>query len=137
MQENRQYTHKNVTQDIPWEEIFEGKTQPPKASITMDYSTKYHYNTTIESFKAILRNPCKQAWIDTSHDILLTFTNAPLANVSSLVLLDSFPFCLLSFPYNNYPYGCLYSSKSHKITMRYYISHALPSPLTPHLILEI
>ena len=40
MQENRQHTHKNVTQDIPWETLNEGKTQPPKASITMYYSTK-------------------------------------------------------------------------------------------------
>ena len=39
MQENRQHTHiKIVTQDIPWETLIEGKTQPPKASITMYYS---------------------------------------------------------------------------------------------------
>ena len=40
MQENRQHTHKIVTQDIPWETLIEGKTQPPKASITMYYSAK-------------------------------------------------------------------------------------------------
>ena len=38
MQENRQHTHKIVTQDIPWETLIEGKTKPPKASITMYYS---------------------------------------------------------------------------------------------------
>ena len=38
MQENRQHTHKIVTQNIPWETLIEGKTQPPKASITMYYS---------------------------------------------------------------------------------------------------
>ena len=31
---------KIVTQDIPWETLIEGKTQPPKASITMYYSAK-------------------------------------------------------------------------------------------------
>ena len=40
MQENRQHTHKIVTQDIPWETLIEGKTQPSKASITMYYSAK-------------------------------------------------------------------------------------------------
>ena len=40
MQENRKNTHKNVTQDIPWETLIEGKTQPSKASITVYYSTK-------------------------------------------------------------------------------------------------
>ena len=40
MQGNRQHTHKIVTQDIPWETLIEGKTQPPKASIIMYYSTK-------------------------------------------------------------------------------------------------
>ena len=29
-----------MTQDIPWETLIEGKTQPPKASITMYYSAK-------------------------------------------------------------------------------------------------
>ena len=54
MQENRQHTHKIVTQDIPWETLIEGKTQPPKASITMYYSTKKHHcNTTMEAFIAI------------------------------------------------------------------------------------
>ena len=33
MQENKQHTHKIVTQDISWETLIEGKTQPPKASI--------------------------------------------------------------------------------------------------------
>ena len=40
MQENRQHTHKIVTQDIPWEILIEGKTQPPKAFIAMYYSAK-------------------------------------------------------------------------------------------------
>ena len=40
MQENRQYTHTNVTQDIPWESLIERKNQPPKASINMYYSAK-------------------------------------------------------------------------------------------------
>ena len=47
-------------------------------------------------------------------------------------------FCLLLVTlYNNYPCGCLYSSKSHKTTKWYYINHVLPNPLTPHLILGI
>ena len=53
MQENRQHTHKIVTQDIPWETLIEGKTQPPKASITMYYLAKHHCHTTMESFKAL------------------------------------------------------------------------------------
>ena len=42
-----------MTQDIPWETLIEGKTQPPKASITMYYSAKQHCNTTMETFIAI------------------------------------------------------------------------------------
>ena len=42
-----------MTQDVPWETLIEGKTQPLKASITMYYSTKNYYNTTMEAFKAI------------------------------------------------------------------------------------
>ena len=46
MQENRQHAHKNVTQDIPWETLIKGKTQPPKASITIYYLAKipFQYN---------------------------------------------------------------------------------------------
>ena len=40
MQENRQHTHKIVTQDIPQEILIKGKTQPIKASITMYYLAK-------------------------------------------------------------------------------------------------
>ena len=53
MQENKQHTHKNVTQDIPLETLIEEKIQPPKASITMYYSEKDHCNITMESFKTI------------------------------------------------------------------------------------
>ena len=40
MQENRQHTHKIVTQYIPQETLIEKKTQPPKGSITMYYLAK-------------------------------------------------------------------------------------------------
>jgi len=46
MQENRQHIHKIVAQDIPWETLIEGKTQPPKTPITMFYlgKTPFQYN---------------------------------------------------------------------------------------------
>ena len=114
------------------------KTQPPKASITMYYSEKiplqYNY-WSLQSHSHYQKNPSAQAWIHTSHAMLPHFTNAPLANLSSLVPLDS---CLLSSScHNNYPCSCLYSSKSHKTTKWYYINHVLPNPLTRHLILKI
>ena len=139
MHENRQHTHKNVTQDIPWEILIERKIMPPKASITMYYSTK---NTiAIQPWKPSKPYPqsinlCEQAWIHTSHAMLPTFTNAPLANLSSLVSLNSCLFVFLCHT-NIYPCGCLYGSKSHKTTKWYNINYVLPNPLTPHLILNI
>lgn len=56
--------------------------------------------------------------------MLPTFTNARLANLSSLVPLDSFPFFLLSSSSYNYPCGFLNSSKSHKTTNWYHTIYA-------------
>ena len=54
MQENRQYTHKNVTQDIPWETLIEGKKprlhKHPSSYIIQQ---KYNCNTTMEALKSI------------------------------------------------------------------------------------
>ena len=139
MQENRQHTHKNVTQDIPQKILIEGKTQSPKAFITMYYSTKiplqynhgilqsHSHNQSIhvnkhESTHSI---PCFQP-----SQVFLWLTYQAL---SRLTLAFSSSFCHT----NNYPCGCLYSSKSHKTTNWYYINHILPNPLTPHLILGI
>ena len=56
MQENRQHTHKNVTQDIPWETLIEGKIQPPKASITMYYLAKKPLQYNHESLQSYSHN---------------------------------------------------------------------------------
>ena len=126
MQENRQHTHKIVTQDIPRETLIEGKTQPPKASITMYYSEKTplqynHGSLQIHShYRAIHVNkhesthpmPCFQP-----SQMLPWLTCQAL---SCLIFLFVFLSCLY-----NYPCGCLYSSKSHKTTMWYYINHVL------------
>ena len=54
MQENRQHTHKNVTQDIPWETLIEGKTL---ASKSIHHHVLFSKNIiviqTMEAFKAI------------------------------------------------------------------------------------
>ena len=51
MQENRQHTHKIVTQDIPWENLIKGKSQAPKSFITMYYSTKISLQYNHESLQ--------------------------------------------------------------------------------------
>ena len=137
MQENRQHTHKIVTQDIPWENLIEGKTQPPKASITMHYLEKiplqynhgnlqshsHHQAIHVNKHESTHPMPCFQP-----SQMLPWITCQALSNLT----LSLFSFYLLT--YNNYPCGCLYSSKSHKTTKWYYINHVLPNPLTPHLI---
>ena len=54
MQENRQHTHKIVTQDIPWETLIEGKKpslqKHPSPCIIQQ---KHHCNTTMEAFMDI------------------------------------------------------------------------------------
>ena len=118
-----------------------GKTHPPKASITMYYSTKENHNPTMEAFKAIATtkqsmwtsmNPHIPCHASNLHKCSLWLTCQALSRSTLAFLLSIFS---LSY-YNNYPCGCLYSSKSHKTIMWYYINHVLPNPLTPHLILD-
>ena len=45
-----------MTQDILWETLIEGKTQPPKASITMYYSTKAPLQYNHESLQIHIHN---------------------------------------------------------------------------------
>ena len=129
---------KIVTQDIPWETLIEGKN-PASKSIHHNvlFRKKYHCNTTMEAFKAIATTE-QSMWTSMNPHIPCHASNAPLANLSSLVLLDSFPFAFFhSLFSHNYPCGFLYNSKSDKTTKWYYINHVLPNPLNPHLILEI
>ena len=130
---------KIVTQDIPWETLIERKTQSPKASITMYYSTKHHWNTTMEAFNAIATtnqsmwtsmNPHIPCHASDLHKMLPWLTCQALSHLN----LSLFAFCFLTCHTNNYPCGCLCSSKSHKTTKWYYIKCVLPNSLTTHLI---
>ena len=127
MQENRQHTHKNVTQVIPQETLIEGKTHPPKASITMYYSAKTplqynhgslprHSHYQVNKHESTHAMPCFQP------SQMLPWLTCQALSRSTLTLF-SYIFSL-SHLYN-YPCGCLYSSKSHKITKWYYINHVL------------
>ena len=138
MQENRQHTHKNVTQDIPWETLTEGKTQPPKASITMNYLEKtplqynhrslqshsHHQAIHVNKHESTHPMPCIQP------SQMLPWLTCQALSCQTLAFSSS-------YHTNNYPCGYLYSSKSHKTTKWYYVNHVLPNPLTPHLILGI
>ena len=127
MQENRQHTHKIVTQDIPWETLIEGKTQPPKASITMYYSAKtplqynhgslhshsHHRANYVNKHESTHPMPCFQP------SQMLPWLTCQALSCSTLAFLSFLPLN------NNYPCGCLYSSKSHKTTKWYYINNVL------------
>ena len=139
MQDNIQHTHKNVTQDIPWETLIEEKIQLPKASITIYYLVKtplqcnhgslqsHSHNQTIY----VNKHECTHPMPYFQPSQMLPQLTFQVLSHSTLAFLSS------SCHNNNYPCGCLSSSKSHKTTKWYYINHVLPNPLTPHLILGI
>ena len=127
MQENRQYTHKILTQDIRCKTLIEGKTQPPKASITMYYSAKaplqynhgslqshsHHQAIHMNKHESTHPMPCYQP------SQLFPWLTYQALSCSTLTFLSS------PCHTNKYPCGCLYSSKSHKTTKWYYINHVL------------
>ena len=131
-----------MTQNITMKIFIKGKPQPPKESITMYYSAKipFQYNHRIRQIhrhnqemhvkknESTHRMPCFQP------SQMLPWLTCQALSHSTLVFSSSS--CHFSH-YNNYPCGCLYSTKSHKTTKWYYINHVLPNPLTPHLVLEI
>ena len=95
MQENRQHTHKIMTQDIPWETLIEGKIQPPKASMTMYYSAKTPMQYNHESLQIHIHNQAIHVNKHGSTHPMPCFQPSqmlPLANLSNLVLLDSYLF---------------------------------------------
>ena len=131
MQENRKHTHKIVTQDIPWETLIEGKTQPPKVSITMHYSTKISLQYNHGSLQCHSHNQAIYMNKHESTHLMPCFQPSQMLPWLTYQALScsTLAFCLLlvtlSSLYNNYPCGCLYSSKSHKTTKWYYINHVL------------
>ena len=127
MQENRQHTQKIVTQDIPWEILIEGKTQPPKASITMYYSTKTPLQYNHGSLQSHSHN---QAIHVNKHESVHSMSCFQPSQMLLWLTCQALSRSTLAFSSsschsNNYPRGYLYSSKTHKTTKWYYINHVL------------
>ena len=97
MQEKRQHTHKNVTQDIPWETLIEGKNL---ASKIIHHHVLFNKNTiAIQSWKPSksIATTKKSMWTSMNLHILCHASNIHKCSLGQPI--KSCPGQLLPFPF--------------------------------------